>query len=197
MPSRKHKIPPIHSGASADIAFLLLTFFLVISSFDPQAGIYGKMNPPVAEEALKKRIDIEERNILTFSLDANNRILYLDREIPLKEIRSMSKTFIANPDNLDFLPEKENREFPGIGTVAVTPKHVFWLKIDRETKYETYLSILSELTAAYNELYRECALTFFHLPWEELSSEQKETIQSIYPIRIAEMETVPAEGGKK
>ncbi|MCL1936902.1 MAG: biopolymer transporter ExbD [Candidatus Azobacteroides sp.] len=197
MPSRKHKIPPINSSASADIAFLLLTFFLVTSSFDPQAGIYGKMNPPVAKEALKKRIDIEERNILTFSLDANNRILYLNKEIPLKEIRSMSKTFIANPDNMDFLPEKENKEFPDIGTVAVTPKHVFWLKIDREAKYETYLSLLSELTAAYNELYRECAITFFHFPWEELNLEQKEIIQSIYPIRISEMETEAKEGGKK
>jgi biopolymer transport protein ExbD len=194
---RKYRIPPIHSGASADIAFLLLTFFLVTSSFDPQTGIYGKMTPPVAENILKKRIDIEGRNILTFSLNANNSILYLDKEISLKDIRNISKTFIANPDNLDFLPEKEIKEFPGAGAFAVTSKHVILLKIDRETKYETYLSLLSELTAAYNELRRESAVTLFQVPWERLTPEQKETIQTIYPIRISETEIEQKKGGEK
>jgi len=185
---RKRKIPEINSSSSADIAFLLLIFFLVTSSLDSRTGIYRKMHPAAAENALKKRSDIEERNLLVFSIDSNNQIIYNNEEIALNEIKDLSKTFIANPNDLDFLPEKEELEIAEIGFFPVTSKHTLSLKIDRASTYQTYLSVLNELTGAYNELRNELAFTTFGVPFMRLNSEQKEAIRTIYPLRISEIE---------
>jgi biopolymer transport protein ExbD len=195
---RKRKIPPINSSSSADIAFLLLIFFLVTSSFDSKTGIYGKMKAPVAQEMLKKRMDIQERNLLAFTIDAQNRIIYHKEEISLDDIRVLTKTFVANPDDLDFLPEKEWMEVPEAGSFPVTSKHVVSLEIDRNSKYRTYLSVLGELSAAYKELRREAARTIFNSSFEQLTPEQKEAIRMIYPQRISEMEiNEPEKGGEE
>ena len=54
MQRRKKKIPQLNSSSTADMAFLLLIFFLITSSFDSMTGIYRKMTPMQAEEILKK-----------------------------------------------------------------------------------------------------------------------------------------------
>jgi biopolymer transport protein ExbD len=173
---RKHKIPEINSSSSADIAFLLLVFFLVTSSFDSKTGIYRKMSAPVAETVLKKRMDIQQRNLLTLTIDAENHIWYEKEEIPVEEIRDLGKVFIANSD---------------------IPRHVISLEIDREAKYQTYLSVVSELTAAYNELRSEAANADFHTSWLRLTAEQKDSIQAAYPMHISEIEMNAAEEGGK
>jgi biopolymer transport protein ExbD len=183
---RKRKILPINSSSSADIAFLLLTFFLVTSSFDPKTGIYGKMKPLVVQETLKKRIDIQERNLLVFTIDANNRLIYNKEEIFVKNIRNLVKTFVSNPDNVDFLPEKKMTEIPEIGIYPVTFKHIISLEINRKSTYEVYLSVLGEISAAYSELRHEAARDIFHTSFERLTAEQKSAFQMIYPMRVAE-----------
>jgi biopolymer transport protein ExbD len=194
---RKRKIPQINSSSSADIAFLLLAFFLITSSFDSKTGVYRNLNPAVAEEVLKKRMDIQERNLLLLSIDADNHILYNKEEIPLAEIRGISKTFISNPNNVDFLPEKKPVDIPEIGVYPVTSNHVISLKVDRKSNYQTYLSVLSELMAAYNELRNEAANTFFDSSFDRLTQEQKEAVQALYPQRISEMEINSTEGGEQ
>jgi biopolymer transport protein ExbD len=197
MAYHKHKIPQINSSSSADIAFLLLIFFLIASSLDSRTGIYRKMNPSTSQEVLKKRKDIQERNFIAFTIDKDNRLIYDKEPIPLKDIKELSKAFIANPDNLDFLPEKEPVEVAEIGVFPVTAKHVISLEISRSAKYQVYISILNELTAAYNELRSEIALTFFNQSFERLTQEQQEAIRTIYPLRISEIEIDSAtEGGK-
>ncbi|GHT42680.1 biopolymer transporter ExbD [Bacteroidia bacterium] len=174
--NRKHKIPEINSSSSADIAFLLLVFFLVTSSFDSKMGIYRKMSAPVAENVLKKSMDVQQRNLLTLTIDADNHILYDEEEISVKEIRDLGKVFITHSD---------------------IPRHVISLEIDRKASYQTYLSVVSELTAAYNELRSEAAIADFHTSWLRLTAGQKDSIQAAYPMRISEMElTVNGEGGK-
>ena len=193
---RKREIPQINSSSTADIAFLLLIFFLITSSFDSKTGIYRKMNVPEVENALKKRKDIQERNLLVFTIDADSRILHEDEIVSLKDVRSLSKVFIDNPNNADFLPEKTIITIPEVGEIATTTQHIISLKIDRKADYQTYLSVLSELTAAYNELRREASHTHFHRSFEQLSEEQKEAIKAIYPYRISEIEIPTEEGGK-
>jgi biopolymer transport protein ExbD len=193
----KYKIPQINSGSSADIAFLLLIFFLITSSLDSRTGIYRKMNPSIAQEVLKKRKDIQERNFITFTIDKDNRLIYNKELIPLNNIKELSKVFIANPDNLDFLPEKESVEVAGIGVFPITTKHVVSLEVSRSVKYQVYISVLNELTAAYNELRNETAYTFFNQPFERLTPEQQEAIRTIYPFRISEIEIdSTTKGGK-
>jgi biopolymer transport protein ExbD len=188
MAYQKYKIPQINSGSSADIAFLLLIFFLITSSLDSRTGIYRKMNATVAGEILKKRKDIQERNLLTFTINYDNQLIYNDESIPFKDVKELSKVFIANPDNSDFLPEKESVAVPEIGVFSITTKHVILLEVSRKAKYQTYISVLNELTAAYNELRNETAQMLFNQPLERLSPEQQEAIRTVYPLQISERE---------
>ena len=192
---RKRKIPEINSSSTADIAFLLLIFFLITSSFDSKTGIYRRMNVPEAENALKKRMDIQERNLLVFTIDDNSRIMHEDEIVPLEKVRLLSTVFIDNPNDADFLPERTIITIPEVGEVAVTTQHIISLKIDRNADYQTYLSVLNELTAAYNDLRREAARTHFHRSFERLTEEQKEAVRTIYPYRISEIEIQADKGG--
>jgi biopolymer transport protein ExbD len=185
---RKRKIPQINSSSTADIAFLLLIFFLITSSFDSMTGIYRKLNPAEAENVLKKKRDIEGRNLLSIIIDENNQVRYGEQILSLPELRNLAKTFIANPNNVGFLPEKESKYLPGIGIYPVSSKHNISLEISREARYQTYLSVLNEITAAYNELRHEASHSVFQKPFKQLTQEEQTLIREIYPQHITENE---------
>ncbi|MDR0541063.1 MAG: biopolymer transporter ExbD [Dysgonamonadaceae bacterium] len=171
---RKRKTPEINSTSSADIAFLLLVFFLVTSSFDPKTGIYRKMTPPETENAQREKINIRQKNLLILAIDADNHIIYNEEEIPISRIRELGKTFIAGSD---------------------ISRHVISLEINRDARYQTYLSVISELTAAYNELRNEAAYAGFANSFLYLTPEQKDSIRAAYPMHISETE-FPKAGGR-
>ena len=176
----------------ADVAFLLLVFFLVTSSLDPNTGIYRQLASTSSEDILKN-IDIRDRNLMQLLINESN-LLYLDKEnIPLSQLKSTAKLFIENPENRDYLPEIETVEIPEIGEYPVTKHHIIQLEIDRTSNYQTYISVLSELTAAYAELREELAKKQFHRSFAQLSKEQKDAVLEIYPQRISEEEI--KEGG--
>lgn len=184
---KKRKIPQVNSSSSADIAFLLLIFFLITSSLDPKTGIYRKLHASTAEEVLKERMDIEERNLLTFEINSLNQVIYDNEPITLFELRDLSKTFILNADNLDYLPEKEIVTIPEIGDYPVTSQHIISLRIDEKANYETYLTVLNELTAVYNQLRNDVANGIFNTSFYNLNEQKQEAIRTIYPLRISEL----------
>ena len=190
---QRRGIPELNSSSMADVAFLLLVFFLVTSSLDPNTGIYRQLAGISSENILKKNIDIRDRNLMQLLIDESN-LLYLDKEnIPLSQLKSTAKLFIENPENRDYLPEKETVEIPEIGEYPVTKHHIIQLEINRTSNYQTYISVLSELTAAYAELREELAKKQFHRSFAQLSKKQKDAVLEIYPQRISEEEI--KEGG--
>ncbi|GHT12124.1 biopolymer transporter ExbD [Bacteroidia bacterium] len=191
----KRKIPQFNATSSADIAFILLLFFLLTGSLDPKSGIYRRLSPAASEAKLKKKTDIENRNLVTFSIDENNQIWMKDSPVALPEIRDIAKTFIANPNDLDFLPEKTPADIYGLGIVPVSNKAVIHLEFSRNTAYQTYISVLGELTAAYDDLRSELAFDKFHQPFNDLTEEQKIALREVYPQQISEKELSGKEVG--
>ncbi|MDR0769098.1 MAG: biopolymer transporter ExbD [Dysgonamonadaceae bacterium] len=188
MPRFKRTIPPFNATSSADIAFILLLFFLLSGSLSSNTGIYRHLFPNTNDQ-LKKKIDIEKRNFITFSIDGNNAVFMEDEPVKLHEIRDMAKTFIANPDNSDYLPEKQEIEIPELGLVTITPHAVINMEISRMSSYQTYISVLGELSAAYDELRNELANERFNKSFEHLSNERQSAIREAIPLRIAEKES--------
>jgi len=184
----KREIPSINSTSSADVAFILLLFFLITGSLDSKSGIYRRLAPAVSETAIKKKNLIEERNILSISIRDDNTIYIKDEPMPLSEIRKTAKVFIDNPDNKDFLPQKTTIDIPGLGSVPASLDAVINLEFSRKSTYQTYISVLSELTAAYDELRNEWALDKFRKPFIDLSEEQQTAIRDVYPLQISEKE---------
>lgn len=191
---QRKEIPQFNSSSMADVAFLLLIFFLLVSSLESNTGIYRQLSEASPDTILKESMDIRSRNFLNIRIDESNRLLLEEEEIPLTSLKAIAKNFISNPDDLDYLPEKEILEFDFIGSYPATSKHVIQLGVDRKSKYQSYISVLSELTSAYNELREELAKSYWGKAFTELGEEERNVIRQVYPQKISEKET--EEGGK-
>jgi len=183
----KRAIPEINAGSMADIAFLLLIFFLMTTTMDTDTGL-ARMLPPPLPDTEETPPPIRERNVFEVLINANNELLVEKKPMALKDLREAAKEFIENPANLATLPEKEEMEIPFFGVIPVTKNAVISLQNDRGTQYQTYLAVQNELQAAYNELRDELAKKKFNKSFSELDEEHQDAIRDIYPQKISEAE---------
>ena len=152
----KRKVPDINSSSTADIAFLLLIFFLITTSMDTDQGL-ARLLPPPPDEENKETDKIKERNILMVHLNMNDELMCGGDYIAVGELRAKAKEFIANYNNEANKPEKTQKNVEFLGTTLVNDKHVISLQNDRGSSYQAYISVQNELVAAYNELRDELA----------------------------------------
>lgn len=183
----KRDIPEINAGSMADIAFLLLIFFLMTTTMDSDTGLARTMPPPLPPQE-DAPPPIRERNVFEVLINANNQLLVEKQPMALQNLKDAAKIFIQNPANLATLPEREEIEVPFFGVYPVTTKAVISLQNDRGTQYQMYLSVQNELQAAYNELRDELARRQFNSSFNDLNDEQQSAIRVIYPQKISEAE---------
>lgn len=190
------KTPDIPSASMADIAFMLLIFFITATSMDVDSGL-ERVLPQMPPENQKEddTPPIKERNVFTVLLDKYNRLMVEGEVIPVNQLRNKAKEFIENPNDSETLPEKKPTEIPLIGEYPVT-KGVISLQNDQGTQYGTYLMVQNELVAAINEVRDEVASAKFGKKYAELTSEQQDAIREAVPSRISEAEPKRI-GGKK
>lgn len=186
---KKRKVPGINGSSSADIAFMLLLFFLLTTSMDTDMGLARRLPPPPDKmEQEKKEIDIKKRNMLVVLISSTNQVLCGDEYMDVSGIRAKVKEFIANANDDPNLPEKEEIDVPFFGKMMVTKAHVISLRNDRGTQYQAYIDVQNELAAAYNELRDEISKRKWGKPFAELKDEQQKAVQTIYPQKISEAE---------
>lgn len=186
----------INAGSMADIAFLLLIFFLVTTTMNTDTGIMRTL-PPMADESVPdKGLDIKERNALQVLVSASDMVLVAGKRVEVWQIKDIAKDFLANPSNAENLPEKEVIEVPVIGAYPVS-KGIISLLNDRGTSYYKYIEVQNELKAAVNELRNELATTKFNAPYAKLTDEQQAAINKAIPDRVSEATPVDMTGGKK
>lgn len=188
---KKREVPEINAGSMADIAFLLLIFFLVTVTMDVDTGITRKLPPPVEDDT---KVDLNQRNIFEVLINSANMLLVEGKRGDLLTLKDEAKHFFQNPGNDPNLPEKKTENIPLLGEIAVS-KGVVSLKNDRGTSYEMYIRVQNELTKAFTELRDELSIEKFGTKFSNLVDEQKiEAIQSAIPIAISEAE--PEDVGK-
>lgn len=181
------KTPEIPAASLADIAFMLLIFFLVTTTMDVDSGLERRLPQWVDPETLDDDQQIKERNVFVVLVNRNNDLLVENEYADIGNLRERAKEFMANPYNDETLPEKEPTQVPYFGEVMVT-KGVISLRNDLDTQYGTYIAVQNELVAAINELREELARQQFGKPYAELDSDQQDAIRQIYPSRISEAE---------
>ncbi len=181
------KIPEIPSASLADIAFMLLIFFLVTTTMDVDSGLERRLPQWVPPEELQDDQQIKERNVFVVLVNRNNELLVENEYESLDNLRERAKEFMANPYNEDDLPEKEAQQVPFFGEVMIT-KGVISLRNDLDTRYGMYIAVQNELVAAINELREELARQEFGKPYNDLEKDQQDAIREIYPSRISEAE---------
>lgn len=163
----------VNAGSMADIAFLLLIFFLVTTTIDVDKGVLVKLPPWSEEEPDIQKL--KTRNVYSVLVNAQNQLLVRGEPASIDDLRDNAKEFISNPNNLENMAEAPN-------------KAIISLKNDRGTKYKTYLEVYNELKAAYRELWDESSKRKFGKEYEFLDRDQQKTVRSEIPLVISEAE---------
>lgn len=170
--TRQRNTPEINSESMADIAFLLLIFFLVSTTIITETGIRVKL-PKWQERDII--IDVPERNVLSIKLNAAGELMVEGEESRLDFLTNIIKEHITNPTNS---PEKPQN-----------PKHaVISLVNDRTTAYEDYINVYDHIKTAYKELWQERAQQEYGLNYDELKSDYQEAIRNQIPMVVSEAE---------
>ena len=207
----KRKVPGINASSTADISFILLIFFLVVTSMNSSTGLNVRLPEPPEDEDLQNPPKIKKRNSLIVLVNMDNDIMITQGErkpylIELSELRQLVKDFISNSENRADYPEKhaEDVVFEDGGTEHVLPsgrqqnitsKHVISLQTDRGTNYNTYFEVSNELYAAYDELRDELARQEYGKPYKDLDATQQMLCRLYYKTMISEAEPRSIGGG--
>ncbi|MFK7981520.1 MAG: ExbD/TolR family protein, partial [Saprospiraceae bacterium] len=158
----------------ADIAFLLLIFFLVTTTIDVDKGVLVKLPPWSDEEPDITKLN--KRNVFSVLVNAQNQLLVRGEPTNVADLKERTKEFIANPQKREDLSEAPN-------------KAIISLKNDRGTKYGTYLEVYNEVKAAYSELWdEECQRKYNQAYSDDLPLAIRKEIRSKFPLVISEAE---------
>ena len=147
----KKKTPGINSSSTADIAFLLLCYFLMTTTMGEQAGLQRRLPPIPDKDQKAEDIKVNRRNIIIVRINSADKLFAGNEALDVSMLKDKIKEFIANPSDDPNLPEKEMKEIEGLGTYPVS-KGVISLQNDRGTSYQAYISVQNELVKAVNEL---------------------------------------------
>lgn len=148
----KRSAPEVNAGSMADIAFLLLIFFLVTTTIETDSGLNRKL-PPIEET---EPPIIKEKNIFQLLVNKNDQLFLKSRGeekiINIKDLRKEAVDFLDNgggqgDEACSFCRGKKNPQSSDNPNKAIIS-----LQNDRETKYKTYITVQNELIAAYNQL---------------------------------------------
>ena len=197
--------PEVNGGSLADIAFLLLIFFLVTTTMDIDTGITRLLPPEPDPEQEDIEVKVNKRNVLVVLLNRSDRLMVGGQEMDRLNLKAKTIEFFTNPTNNENLPEKKDIkvEFPP-GSSALLPPDGIWrgqvskgvisLQNDRSTTYGKYLQVQNELVAAVNQLRNDFCNLYFDKDFEELNTtkpidkEIYDGIRKIYKMNISESE---------
>ena len=190
MARKKRSMPGINATSTADIAFMLLIFFLTTTSMNTDRGLARRLpQPPDPNQKQQDNIIVKERNVLQVRINKDNQLMVGSEYLDIMQLRAKAKEFIANPSDDANLPEKHLKNIPLLGgDCMITEKHVISVQNDVGTSYQAYIDVQNELVAAYNELRNELAQAKFGRVYAECSEDEQKAIRDYYPQKISEAE---------
>lgn len=203
--------PEINAGSMADIAFLLLIFFLVTTTMDVDSGISKKLaEKPPADYVPPK---IKEKNIFQITINRNNELFVDNSVMALKDLKDAAKKFINNGGGIGnpIGDAKEGKacDYCGTDRDPASSDHpnkaIISVESDRLTEYGTYVTVQDELLAAYSELRNALSQKRYGMSFVELEKrfidsgrkdealrKQVEDIKTSYPQIITDLDPVGA-----
>jgi len=196
----KRGAPEVNAGSMADIAFLLLIFFLVTTTIETDTGISRKL-PPIEES--DEDVIIKQKNIFTVLINGKDQLLVEDELMELKNLRKAAVEFLDNGGGTgdEACSYCKGKHSPSSSDNP--DKAVISLKNERETTYSTYISVQNELVAAYNDLRDRRAKELYGISFTEMQAnyddvnwvgnkeklkERLEKIKVEYPQKLSEVQ---------
>ncbi len=189
----RRELEPINAGSMADIAFLLLIFFLVATTMDIDTGLSRLLPPMPEEDQQDDQSEIRERNVFVVLINKDDQLFVEKEVIDINQLKDLTKEFIMNPQNKSNLSEKRVEYVDLFGEVEIS-KGVISLQNSIGTTYGKYIEVQNELAAAVNELRDELCLQKFGRKFEDLDpmnpteNEIIEAVKKVIPMAISEAE---------
>ena len=208
----KRDIPEINAGSMADIAFLLLIFFLVTTTMDIDAGIPRKLPPK--QDKTQKPPDIKKRNAFIVNINKNGEILVSGggiegegKYMTVDQLKDEAKKFLdngggkgKNGNPCDYCEGKR------LENSSVHPNRaVISIQSSRKTKHGIYVQVTNELVRAYNELREREAQKMYGESYESIKERAKknsknealkkklESVKERFPMLLSEAEPAKIE----
>jgi biopolymer transport protein ExbD len=180
------KTPGINGSSMADISFILLIFFLMVTTMGTDYGLLRQL-PPMSDDIEGEKIN--ERNVFVVSVNMHNNLLVEGSYVEVSELRAKTKEFFNINNTGENFPEKIDKDVPLLGPMVVNKTAVVSLQNDRGTSYKTYIQVQNELAGAVRELRDEICLQHFGAKFDDCTKEQQDAIgKDVYPMAISEAE---------
>lgn len=161
---RKHSVPSLNTTSTADISFMLLTFFLVTSSMDVDKGLVRQLPPLDKEEQTDEAKDVSKENTLAFSITAQNEVMLNDKPVAVGDIRRRIVDFVRMRG----------------------AQHLILVDANPASDYNTYFTLENEIVAAYAEVRNAEAKRRYHRDYASCTDEQRKKVRDIYPQHLSE-----------
>ena len=174
--------PEVNAGSMADIAFLLLIFFLVTTTIEKDKGIARQLPPKIEDTP---DVIIKQKNLFIVNVNKHDQLLVEEELMDLKDLRQAAIEFIESSDNPD--------------------KAVISVQNDRLTSYKMYIAVQNELVAAYNFLRDRESERLYGWKYTQMKKaidegditdekrvesiqEKLQTVQDLIPLKLSEAE---------
>lgn len=161
---RKHSVPSLNTTSTADISFMLLTFFLVTSSMDVDKGLVRQLPPLDKEEQTDEAKDVSKENTLSFSITVQNEVMLNDKPVAVEDIRRRIVDFVRMRG----------------------AQHLILVDANPASDYNTYFTLENEIVAAYAEVRNAEAKRRYHRDYASCTDEQRKKVRDIYPQHLSE-----------
>ncbi len=188
------KTPGLNTQSTADIAFLLLCYFLMVSTMDQQSGLRRQLPPMPEKNQQTEDTKVNKRNIVIVRINSQDRLFAGDQLLDVSQLKDKIKEFLTNPSDDPNLPEREKKNIEGFGEYPVS-KGIISLQNDRGTSYQAYIAVQNELVKAVNEVRDDFCRQNFGRVFTLCTEDQQKIAKDAVPQNISEAE--PKDVSKK
>lgn len=177
MKTKRKEIQVINAGSMADIAFLLLIFFLVTTTLLQEKGL-GMALP--AKQNQPPPVEVSSRNLFNILINEQNQVLVQGERAKVSNLSRDIQDFVTNPSHSLKMPESPE-------------KAIILIKMKRNTHYKTYLQVLDEVKKGYYLIrasYLQIGLTAYIKQEEDMKkfvpSKKFQEAKKKFPMNITE-----------
>ncbi len=164
-------MPILNTTSTADISFMLLIFFLVMSSMDIDQGLLRQL-PAKDNESIQEATFVDKSQLMRVAITADNTLLVDDSITDIKHLRPLFQQFITRKG----------------------ANHLISIQAHPDSHYDTYFQVQNQLILAYKHVRNAYSMKTYGKKYHELNKEQREKVMQHIPQHIAEVYPKPGEG---
>ncbi|MDR2893883.1 MAG: biopolymer transporter ExbD [Alistipes sp.] len=187
----KKQVKEINASSMADIAFLLLIFFLVATTMNVDTGITRQLPPIPPEQQITEDLKVRERNLMPILVNNQDAIMVQGQPMHISQLTAAVQRFVLNPTGDENMPEKKNTDIPmpdGSTWTYPVSEGVVSLQSTTGASYDAYVQVQNELTRAFSELREDLSMQRFRRSYTALTAEEQTAIELAIPLKVSEAE---------